>query len=96
MDQEKQNRILVILHAILFFLLLSLSVLILRGVVSQFFSEDSTFKIYDGEINDYPTITICTPKSTFEYGVDVNITINLYDLAYPHFLRRCIEVKKNI
>ena len=59
MDQEKQNRILATLHAILFSLLLTLSVLILRGVVSQFFSEDTTFKIHNGEIDEYPTITLC-------------------------------------
>ena len=82
MDQEQQNRILATLHAILFILLITLSALTLRGVVEQFFSEDTTFKIYDGEINEYPTITICTPKSKLEYGVDVNIAIKLHDWVY--------------
>ena len=82
MNQEKQNRILAILHIILFLLLLTLSILILKGVVVQFFSEDSTFKTYDGKIDEYPTITICTRDSRLEYGVDLNITIALYGWLY--------------
>ena len=75
MNQAKQNRILAILHIILFLLLLTLSILILKGVVVQFFSEDSTFKTYDGKIDEYPTITICTRDSELEYGIDLNLTI---------------------
>ena len=82
MDQEKYNRILPILRVIIFSLLLTLSVLILRGVVDQFFSEDSTFKIYDGKIDKYPTITICTHKLKLEYDVDFNITFGTTKYTY--------------
>ena len=82
MDQKKQNRILAILRTIFSLLLLTISILILRGVIGQFFSEDSTFKTYDGKIDEYPTITICARDSELEYGIDFNITIGLYGWIY--------------
>ena len=78
------NRKIVIflLEGLAYLILCIVSVLILRGVFGQFLSEDSTFKIYDGKIDEYPTITICTRGSKLEYGVDLNIIIALNGWLY--------------
>ena len=82
MDSTKRKIIISLLEGLAYLVLCIVSVLILRGVFGQFLSEDSTFMIYDSKITEYPTITICTPKSMLEYGVDMNITIQLYDWEY--------------
>ena len=83
MNQDKQNKILFVFNVIIFLILLSLSIPILVQIFSQFFSESSTFKQSEEPIKEFPTITICTPYASFEYGVDLNITISMYEDTYP-------------
>ena len=76
----KQNFILPILKSVVFLILGIIAILILSEVFKQFISESSTFKQYEKPIEEFPTITFCTPSSTdnsykiFEYGIDFNIT----------------------
>ena len=79
MNQDKQNRILFAFNVIIFLILLSLSIPILVQIFSQFFSESSTFKQSEEPIKEFPTITICTPYTSFEYGVNLNISMGMYD-----------------
>ena len=85
MDSTKRKIIISLLEGLAYLVLCIASVLILRGVFGQFLSEDSTFKKYDGIIDEYPTITICTPKSKLEYGVDLNIT---FASKYTYYLEK--------
>ena len=56
-----------------------MSIPILSQIFSQFFSESSTFKQSEEPIKEFPTITICTPYTSFEYGVDLNISMGMHD-----------------
>ena len=77
MDSSKRKIIISLLEGLAYLVLCIASVLILKGVFGQFLSEDSTFKIYDGKIDEYPTITICTPKHELSYGADLNLTFRV-------------------
>ena len=79
MNQDKQNKILFAFNVLIFLILLSLSIPILVQIFSQFFSESSTFKQSEEPIKEFPTITICTPYTSFEYGVNLNISMGMYD-----------------
>ena len=92
MNQEKQNRNLFAFNIIIFILLCSISVVILKEAFIQFFSESSTFKQYDETIAEYPTITICTRKHKLNYGADFNITFAIY---YPSLANQ-LDVGENI
>ena len=84
MNQDKQNRILFAFNVIIFLILLSLSIPILVQIFSQFFSESSTFKQSEEPIKEFPTITICTPYTSFKYGVDLNISMGMH--GYEQFI----------
>ena len=79
MNQETRDKLLFAFNVILFLILLSLSIPVVSQIFSQFFSESSTFMQSEQLIKEFPTITICTPYTSFEYGVDLNITIGMYD-----------------
>ena len=79
MNKDKQNKILFAFNVIIFLILLSLSIPILVQIFSQFFSESSTFKQSEELIKEFPTITICTASTSFEYGVDINISMGMHD-----------------
>ena len=79
MSQELQNRIWFAVELILLLILFSLSVPILAEILSQFISESSSFKQSEEPIKEFPTITICTPYTSFKYGVDLNISMWIYD-----------------
>ena len=79
MNKDKQNKILFAFNVIIFLILLALSIPILAQIFSQFFSESSTFKQSEEPIKEFPTITICTPYTSFEYGVNLNISMGMYD-----------------
>ena len=77
MNHEKQNIILCVFNVITILILFSLSVPFLSEILRQFFSESSTFKLSEVPIKEFPTITICTPYKSFEYGPNLNISITL-------------------
>ena len=79
MGQQLRNRFLSACEATVFLILFLISIPILIQVFDQFFSESSTFKQTVEPIQEFPTITICTQSITFEYGVDVNISIGMHD-----------------
>ena len=79
MNQETRDKLLFAFNVILFLILLSLSIPVVSQIFSQFFSESSTFMQSEQPIKEFPTITICTPYTSFEYGVDLNISIAMYD-----------------
>ena len=79
MNQKLRKRILVPCEAIFFLILFLISIPFLSQIFNQFFSESSTFKQSIEPIQEFPTITICTQSITFEYGVDVNISIGMHD-----------------
>ena len=79
MNQKLRKRILVPCEAIFFLILFLISIPFLSQIFNQFFSESSTFKQTVEPIQEFPTITICTQSKTFEYGVDVNISIGMHD-----------------
>ena len=79
MGQQLRNRFLSACEATVFLILFLISIPILIQVFDQFFSESSTFKQTVEPIQEFPTITICTQSKTFEYGVDVNISIGMHD-----------------
>ena len=82
MDQINKSRILFIFRCIAVIILCAISVYVLLEVFKQFFSESSTFKQSEKPIEDFPTITICTPNSKLKYGVDLNITFGLHNYEY--------------
>ena len=90
MNQEKQNIIFYVFNVIIILLLFSLSVPFLSEILHQFFSESSTYKQSEVSIREFPTVTICTPYKSFEYGANLNITIGMFH-QYAH-----IEKGKNI
>ena len=91
MNQDNRNRIFFALNVIIILILFSLSIPFLSEIFSQFFSESSTYKQSAVPIREYPTITICTPYKSFEYGANLNITIGMY-MYHHHVL---IEEGKN-
>ena len=66
----------------LFFGLCGLSASFMLEVLDKFFSEDTSFKVYEEPIDTIPTLTLCVSELTlggrdttvYEYGVDFNIT----------------------
>ena len=79
MSQELRNKIWFAVEMILLIALFLLSIPILAQIFSQFISESSTFKQSEEPIKEYPTITICTPQTSFKYGVDFNISMWIFD-----------------
>ena len=79
MSKKLQNRIWFAVEIILLLVLFSLSLPILAQIFSQFISESSSFKQSEEPIKEFPTITICTPYTSFKYGVDLNISMWIYD-----------------
>ena len=79
MSKKLQNRIWFAVEIILLLVLFSLSLPILAQLFSQFISESSSFKQSEEPIKEFPTITICTPYTNFKYGVDLNISMWIYD-----------------
>ena len=66
----------------LFFGLCGLSAYFMLEVLDKFFSEDTSFKVYEEPIDKIPTLTLCVSELTlgardttvYEYGIDFNIT----------------------
>ena len=84
MNQKLRNRILIPCEAIFFLILFLISIPFLSQIFNQFFSESSTFKQSEEPIKEFPTITICTPYTSFKYGVDLNISMGMH--GYEQFI----------
>ena len=82
MNEINKSRMLFTFRIIAILILCAFSVYILQEVFKQFFSESSTFKQTEKPIEEFPTITICTPNSKLKYGVDLNITIGLHGYEF--------------
>ena len=84
MNQKLRNRILIPCEAVFFLILFLISIPFLSQIFNQFFSESSTFKQSEEPIKEFPTITICTPYTSFKYGVDLNISMGMH--GYEQFI----------
>ena len=50
----------------------------MKEVLKNYFSKSTSFKIYEEEITELPTMTFC-PFGTLEYGIDFEIKYSQED-----------------